>query len=351
MTDEASDRRAWWRLGASARPWLHALAAAAVGAGAAKATQVAALSVFFVGPAALIGLLLVTVVVGAILAALAVTGTGVRRAGWIGLEAVVLVPATLAAGLVPAFLSAAGGGDGDVDLTLQTTAYVLGALLAGVPALLMHRGPARALGLVAAGAGVLLLVVVASVHGVQARQDAGQRDQEAILRAQAAIGADFRPVTVSPHGYGSIFEANIEKRLPGFLQVFSSPASKGHAPGTTSGDDLTVVTLASATDVCGRPIEGVGTDGAGEPETSCTLGSRIDHRTSAHGHEASAVVGDVLVAVSARSEVDVSVLEEAVHSAKPIGDAAYRHVLLGDGDEYTDQLDGNRCPITGVVCG
>ncbi|SOC88078.1 hypothetical protein SAMN05660766_1773 [Curtobacterium sp. 314Chir4.1] len=350
MTDTDPSAATGPRAAETARPWLHALLAAVVGVGAAHFAHVAAFLVFFTGVGGLVALLVVTAATGVALAAVAVVGTRRAAGAWLGLSAVVLVPAVLLADFGPGLLGG-GGGAGAFDPSPGLLPYAVGAVLAAAPALLLHAGRARLVGLTVSGAGVVAIVVVATVVGVSAHNGVVQRDQQAIARAQVEIGADFRPVTIAPSGYGSIFEANIEKRLPGFLQVFSSPASKGHAPGQTSGDDLTVVTVAADTAVCGRPVEGVGVDGGSESETSCTVGDRFTHRVSPHGHEVSAVVGDTLVAVSARTEVDVAVLREAVRSAEPIGDAAYRHVLLGDGDEYTDELDGNRCPITGVVCG
>lgn len=340
MTDTSSSATTARPPGATARPWLHALMAAVVGAGTAHFAHIAAFLVFFTGWVGLAAPIVVVAVSGVALAAVAVVGTRRRASAWLGLTALVIVPAVLVADFAPGF-----------DLSPGPLPYVVGVVLAVAPALLLHAGRPRLVGLAVSGAGVVAVVLVATVVGVTAHERVVQRDREAIARAQVAIGVDFRPVTVAPSGYGSIYEANIEKRLPGFLQVFTSPASKGHAPGQTSGDDLTVVTLAAGTEACGRALEGVGTDGASEPETSCTAGARSTHRVSEHGHEVAAVVGDTLVAVSARSEVDVAVLEAAVRSAEPIDDAAYRHVLLGDGDEYTDELDGNRCPVTGAACG
>ena len=334
----------------AARSIWHALAAAGIGVGAAYAAHVGAVMTLLTGVAGLVALLAVVLVTGAALAVVAVAATRRRATAWIGLTALALVPAALVVDVVPRVVGAAGTG-GDLGLSPALLPVVVGAVLAGVPALLLHRGRARVLGLVGTAAGTVVVVVTAVVVGGQVHDHGVQRDQAAIARAQVAIGADFRPVTISPRGYGSIYEANIEKRLPGFLQVFTAPASTGHAPGQTSGDDLTVVTLAAATPACGRPLEGVGDAGASEAEMSCTTGETFVRRTSAHGHEVSAVVGDTLVAVSARREVAGSVLAAAVRSAVPIGDQAYRHVLLGDGDEYTDQLDGNRCPVTGVACG
>lgn len=350
MTDTGPSATTEPRAAATARPWLHALMAAVVGVGTAHFAHVSAFLVFFTGLPGLVAPLVVLAVSGVALALVAVVGTRRRAAAWIGLTALVLVPAVLVADFAPGIVGGRGT-DGAFDLSAGPLPYVVGVLLTAAPALLLHAGRARWVGLAVSGAGVVAVVLVATVVGLGAHDRVVQRDDAAIARAQVAIGADFRPVTIAPSGYGSIFEANIEKRLPGFLQVFSSPASKGHAPGQTSGDDLTVVTVAADTTVCGRPVEGVGSDGASEPETSCTVGDGFAHRVSAHGHEVSAVVGDTLVAVSARTEVDVAVLREAVRSAKPVGDAAYRHVLLGDGDEYTEELDGNRCPVTGVVCG
>ncbi|PZE86740.1 hypothetical protein [Curtobacterium sp. MCBD17_032] len=355
MTDGSTHAGTWWRRGRSARPWLHALLAAVVGIGAAHAAHVGGVLVLLTGVAGLVALLGAAAATGVALAVVAVVGTGRTRAAWLGLPALVVVPAVLVVDVLPGVLGAVGratgSGAAELDVTPSPLLYLVGAVLATVPALLVHPGRTRVVGLVASAAGTIVVVVLAVVLGVQAHQLGVERDQEALARAQAAIGADFRPVTVAPAGYGSVYEANIEKRLPGFLQVFTSPASKGHAPGQTSGDDLTVVTMAADTPVCGRPVEGVGSDGGSEVESSCTVEAGFGRRTSAHGQEVSAVVGDTLVAVSARVEVDVSVLEDAVRSAEPIGDQAYRHVLLGDGDEYSDELDGNRCPVTGAVCG
>ncbi|WIB26768.1 hypothetical protein [Curtobacterium sp. MCSS17_015] len=355
MSDGSTRAGTWWRRGRSARPWLHALMAAVIGIGAAHVAHVGDVLVLVTGIVGLVALLGAAATTWVALAVVAVVVTGRTRTAWLGLPALVVVPAVLVVDVLPGVHGAVGrataSGAAELDVTPSPLLYLVGAVLAAVPALLVHPGRARVVGLVASAAGATAIVVLAAVIGVQAHQRGVERDQEAIERAQTAIGADFRPVTVAPSGYGSIHEANIEKRLPGFLQVFTSPASKGHAPGQTSGDDLTVVTMAADTPVCGRSVEGVGSDGGSEVEASCTASAGFGRRTSAHGQEVSAVVGDTLVAVSARSEVDVSVLEDAVRSAEPIGDQAYRHVLLGDGDEYTDELDGNRCPVTGAVCG
>lgn len=329
------------------RPWWHAVSATLVGIGAAYLVHVGVVLLFLTGVGGLVALTVVTVLAGVGLGLCGLVGTGRRRAWWLGATALVLVPGALVTEIVPWFVPAPG----PLLLAPSPLPYLIGAVVGAVPALLVHPGRPRLTGMVSGGTAVLAVAALVTVLGVQAHGRAVERDQQAIARAQVAIGADFRPVTISPPGYGSDFEANIERRLPGFLQVFSSPASPAHRPGNTSGDDLTVVTMAADAPSCGRALEGVSLEGASEPETGCTTTDGIVVRTSAHGHEVAAVVGDTLVAVSALREVDESVLRAAVRSAEPIGDAAYRHVLLGDGDEYTDELDGNRCPVTSAVCG
>lgn len=319
-----------------------------VGVGAAGFAHAGLVLTLFTGLPGLVVLLVVTVLTGVALGACAVAGTRSRQSAWVGTTALLLVPGALVAEVVPLFRADASD---PLDLAPTPLPFAVGLVVALVPALLLYRGPLRTIGLVVTAAVVLAGVVTGVLLAGQATARAGERDRQAIARAQVAIGADFRPVTISVDGYGSVFEANIEKRLPGFLQVFSSPAEKAHAPGQTVGSDLTVVTLAAGTTACGRPVEGVGADGASEPETSCSVHDGVTTRATAHGHEVSAVVGDTRVAVSARNAVDVSLLEAAVRSAVPIDDDAYRHVLLGDGDEYTDELDGNRCPVTGAACG
>lgn len=338
-TDERTGRRAW----------VHVGTAMVIGLGAAQAAHAATALVLFTGVPGLAALLVQTVLVSVVLGGLAVVATRRRRAAWLGAAALLLVPAVVVADVVSAVVGDSGS---TVPLLSPTPLpYLVGAVVAAVPAMLVHRGVVRTVGLAVGATSTAVVVALLVVAGVRAHAGVVQRDQQAIARAQDAIGADFRPVTVSPDGYGSVYEANIEKRLPGFLQVFSSPAEKAHAPGQTSGSDLTVVTLAADAPPCGRPVEGVAPGGGSEPETACDDDGDLTRRTSAHGHEVSAVVGDVLVAVSALPEVDDSVLEAAVRSAEPIDDQAYRHVLLGDGDEYTDELDGNRCPVVGVACG
>ncbi|MCS5486016.1 hypothetical protein NY588_02565 [Curtobacterium flaccumfaciens pv. beticola] len=329
------------------RPWWHVVSATLVGIGAAYLVHVGVVLLFLTGVGGLVALPVVTVLAGVGLGLCGFVGTGRRRAWWLGATALVLVPGALVTEVVPWVVASPG----PLLLAPSPLPYLVGAVVGAVPALLVHPGRPRLAGLVSGGTAVLAVAALVTVLGVQAHGRAVERDQQAIARAQVAIGADFRPVTISPPGYGSDFEANIERRLPGFLQVFSSPASPAHYPGNTSGDDLTVVTLAADAPSCGRALEGVGPDGASEPETGCTPTDGVVVRTSAHGHEVAAVVGDTLVAVSALRAVDETVLRAAVRSAEPIGDAAYRHVLLGDGDEYTDELDGNRCPVTGAVCG
>lgn len=329
------------------RPWPHVLAAALTGLVAAHLAHAGLVLTFFTGIPGALALLVLLVVVGVALGALAVFGTRSWQSAWVGTTALLLVPGALVADLVPIITEDGAA----LDRAAQPLSYAVGVVVAVVPALLLHRGLLRRIGLVALVAVLLAGIVAAVALAVQAHASAAERDRQAIARAQAAIGADFRPVTISIPGYGSIYEANIEKRLPGFLQVFTSPAEKGHAPGQTTGSDPTVVTLAADMAACGRPIAGVGADGASEPETSCAVRDGVTTRAAAHGHEVSAVVGDALVAVSAGNAVDVSLLEAAVRSAEPIDDAAYRHVVLGDGGEYTDELDGNRCPVTAAACG
>lgn len=331
------------------RAWLHVLGATAIGVGTAQLTRAAVFFTLFTGVPGLVALLVLTLVACAALGGLAALVTRRRRAAWLGVTALVLVPAVAVVALLPAAL--AGPEPTLPLLAFPPTPYLLGAVVAAVPAMLVHRGVARKVGIVAGTAAAVAIVALVVTVGVRLHEGDAQRDQQAVDRARVAVGADFRPVTISPDGYGSVYEANIEKRLPGFLQVFSSPAEKAHAPGDTSGSDLTVVTLAAATAPCGRPIEGVAPGGGPEPETSCDEDGGVVRRTSEHGHEVAAVVGDTLVAVSALPEVDDSLLEAAVRSARPIDDEAYRHVLLGDGGEYTDELDGNRCPVVGAACG
>ncbi|WIE75847.1 hypothetical protein [Curtobacterium sp. MCSS17_007] len=328
-------------------PWAHVLGATAIGLGAAQLARAATLLTLFTGVPGLVALLGLALVTCAALGGLAALTTRRRRAAWLGVTALVLVPAVFVVELLPAAL--AGPGPTIPLLAFAPTPYLVGAVGAAVPAMLVHRGVVRRLGIAASTAAAVAIVALVVTVGVRLHEGDAQRDQQAIARAQDAVGADFRPVTISPDGYGSVYEANIEKRLPGFLQVFSSPAEKAHAPGDTSGSDLTVVTLAAATAPCGRPIEGVAPGGGPEPETSCDEDDGVVRRTSEHGHEVAAVVGDTLVAVSALPGVDDSVLEAAVRYARPIDDEAYRHVLLGDGGEYTDELDGNRCPVVGAA--
>lgn len=329
--------------------WVHVLGATAIGLGAAQLARAAAFLTLVTGVPGLVALLGLTLVTSTALGGLAVLTTRRRRAARLGVTGIVLVPAVALVALLPAAL--AGPEPTLPLLAFPPTPYLVGAVAAAVPAMLVHRGVPRKAGIVASTAATIGIVALVVSVGIRVHAGDVRGDQQAIARSQTAIGADFRPVTISPDGYGSVYEANIEKRLPGFLQVFSSPAEKAHAPGDTSGSDLTVVTLAATTPPCGRPIEGVAPGGGSEAETSCNEDAGVVRRTSEHGHEVAAVVGDTLVAVSALPEVDDSLLEAAVRSARPIDDAAYRHVLLGDGGEYSDELDGNRCPVVGAACG
>jgi len=151
------------------RAVLHTLMALVIGLGAAHFTRAATFMVLLTGVPGLVAVLVVGVVTGAALAAAAVIGTGKRGAAWLGLTALVVVPAVLVAEVVLGMVSALGGGAGTVDLSPTPLPYLVGAVLAAVPALLVHPGRPRALGLVFVGAGVVGLIVVAVVLGPHSR--------------------------------------------------------------------------------------------------------------------------------------------------------------------------------------
>jgi hypothetical protein len=151
------------------RAVLHTLTALVIGLGAAHFTHAATVMALLTGVPGLVAVLVVGVVTGVALAAAAVAGTGKRGGAWLGLTALVVVPAVLVAEVVLGMVSALGGGSGTVDLSPTPLPYVVGAVLAAVPALLVHPGRPRALGLVFVAAGVVALIVVAVVLGPHSR--------------------------------------------------------------------------------------------------------------------------------------------------------------------------------------
>lgn len=345
ITRSPSRVAAWWRRGATPTPWVHAVLAAAVGVVAADTSWRFVVIVLVGGLWGLLALLIAAALTGAALVGLAWFVTR-RRSAWAQLVpgGAVVVAAAASFALAPPV-----GPDG-VSLDLSAAGWrvwLVGGVLAAVAALAAHAGPPRLVALLVAvtAAAVGVTSVVTTLDPPRSPAD----EAAATARAQDAMGADYRPVTIDVGDYGSIWEATAVPGV-GFVQPFSSPKDVGHGLGQQDGTDLTVSTLPAAVEPCGRTLEGVGESGGAEDETSCETRGDLVYRTSASGHEVGGLVGDVFVAVSARDEVDEEALVTAVRSATPIDDAAYRHLLFGDGDEYTDEMDGQRCPLEST-CG
>lgn len=120
-----------------AGPWPHALLAAAVGAVAAQFTHGGAVAVLLTGLPGLVVLVMVTVVTGGALAVCAVLGTGARKFAWLGTTALLVVPAVLVVDAV-LFMRAGPSDSPDGGLSPSPLLWVIGAVLAAVPALLVH---------------------------------------------------------------------------------------------------------------------------------------------------------------------------------------------------------------------
>ncbi|GAA1494006.1 hypothetical protein [Curtobacterium herbarum] len=118
-------------------PWPHALLAAAVGAVAAQFTHGGAVAVLLTGLPGLLVLVMVTVMTGGALAVCAVLGTGARRFAWLGTTALLVVPAVLVVDAV-LFMRAGPSGSPDGGFSTAPLLWVIGAVLAAVPALLVH---------------------------------------------------------------------------------------------------------------------------------------------------------------------------------------------------------------------
>jgi len=118
-------------------PWPHAVLAAAVGAVAAQFTHGGAIAVLLTGLPGLVVLVIVTVITGGALALCAILGTGVRTAAWLGSTALLVVPAVLVVDAV-LFMRAGPSGSPDGGLSPSPLLWVIGAVLAAVPALLVH---------------------------------------------------------------------------------------------------------------------------------------------------------------------------------------------------------------------
>lgn len=123
------------RTGAGA--WPHVLLAAAVGAVAAQFTHGGAVAVLLTGLPGLVVLVMVTVVTGGALAVCAVLGTGARKFAWLGTTALLVVPAVLVVDAV-LFMRAGPSDSPDGGFSPSPLLWVIGAVLAAVPALLVH---------------------------------------------------------------------------------------------------------------------------------------------------------------------------------------------------------------------
>lgn len=120
-----------------AGPWPHVLLAAAVGAVAAQFTHGGAVAVLLTGLPGLVVLVMVTVVTGGALAVCAVLGTGARKFAWLGTTALLVVPAVLVVDAV-LFMRAGPSDSSDGGFSPSPLLWVIGAVLAAVPALLVH---------------------------------------------------------------------------------------------------------------------------------------------------------------------------------------------------------------------
>ncbi|WP_144761217.1 hypothetical protein [Curtobacterium sp. 9128] len=145
---------------------LHALVAAAIGVGTAFSTHAAVVATFMTGVAGLVAILVVGVVAGVALAVTGVLATGRRAVAWLGLTTLVLLPAVLVPEVTSGLLSGSAGDSGEVDLSSSPLSFVAGAVVAVAPALVVHPGRARVLGLVTMGVlavGVTTAIVIAVV--------------------------------------------------------------------------------------------------------------------------------------------------------------------------------------------
>lgn len=118
-------------------PWPHVLLAAGVGAVAAHFTHGGAVAVLLTGLPGLVVLVVVTVLTGVALAVCAVLGTGSRTSAWLGTTTLLVVPAVLVVDAV-LFVRAGPSASPDGGLTVRPLLWVVGAVLAAVPALLVH---------------------------------------------------------------------------------------------------------------------------------------------------------------------------------------------------------------------
>ncbi len=109
---------------------------------AAQFTHGGAVAVLLTGLPGLVVLVTVTIVTGGALALCAVLGTGSRRSAWLGTTALLVVPAVL---VVDAFLvmRASSSGSPDGGLSASPLLWVIGAVVAAGPALLVHVGRTR----------------------------------------------------------------------------------------------------------------------------------------------------------------------------------------------------------------
>lgn len=123
-------------------PWPHALLAAGVGAVAAHFTHASVVAVLLTGLPGLVVLVVVTVVTGGALAVCAALGTGRRRSAWLGTTALLVVPAVLVVDVL-LLVQRAPVGSPDGGLSASPLLWLTGAVVAVVPALLVHVGGAR----------------------------------------------------------------------------------------------------------------------------------------------------------------------------------------------------------------
>ncbi len=315
----------WLQRGRRRTPWLHGLAAFAVGFVLYAALQQAIVALLFGMPWLVAG---VAAIALAAFGGLGRAMTGRQASWWLSLSAIPWLGIGVA---VFVLAQTSRGWDPSV-----LWPYAAAGLAPAALALLSHGGPPRAIALL----GILVAIVLLIAFGIQAKT------QSDLVAGQQRLGSPVRPEVTAVKGYVPYGETQLQ--APG---TPSQALSWGYIKSGESTDgypiQFVLITDQKTVAVCGAPLDArqLASDGqqiSPEPETSCTKSGSRWSRTSANAHELSCIIDGKLVRAIAPHSTPVSVLWSALNNAKPMDDRYYRHLLLGERGQYIPELDGLR---------
>jgi len=313
----ASFRR-WLMRGRRWAPWIHALAAFAIGVVLYLILQQVIVFVLLgFGPLGLLGLLAPLAIAFLAFGGLGRAAIGRRAGWWLGLSAI----PWFAVGVI-VFITAQTSHGWDPSVPWP---YLVAGLAPATFALLAHAGPSRAI--------AVACIVATIVLGVQAKSHAD------LVSAQQRLGSTIHPEVTSVTGFQPYGETHLA--YPG---TTSQALAWGYIKsGILSGPipvQFVLTTDRPDVHVCGPALNAHRQ--SPEPQLTCTESGPEWSRTSADFHELARIEDGYLVRVTAPASTPDAVLARALDHAEPMDDRYYRHLLYGESGQYIPELDGLR---------